>query len=108
MRNFRISHSGSPEPSLRRNLPALDFHRVDVIAPYACPAERRNGPARELIWKDVMNKQCELCGHSRAAHHDKRCVLCNCVSEARAFVVQESFAFRTTLPSRASINTRKR
>lgn len=53
-----------------------------------------------------MKKTCELCGHSRSAHHDRRCVLCNCVSEPRAFV-QESFAFRTTLPQR-EITTRKR
>lgn len=43
-------------------------------------------------------KLCEVCGHSRAAHVDGvHCALCRCRSERRDFV-QESFAFRGTLP----------
>jgi len=67
--------------------------------------------AQELIIINVMNgstKKCEICSHSAAAHMDGvRCALCGCLSERRDFV-QQSFSFRSTLPSRVTINTRKR
>jgi len=53
-------------------------------------------------------RRCEHCGHSRAAHIDgMRCALCGCLPERRAFV-QDAFAFKTVLPMRVTINTRKR
>jgi len=52
-------------------------------------------------------KTCEFCGHSRAAHTDGvKCALCNCVSRPRE-LVQETFAFRTSL-LRPAQNRRKR
>jgi hypothetical protein len=53
-------------------------------------------------------KRCEYCNHSAAAHIDGvRCALCGCVPERRTFV-QESLAFRSTLPTRVPASTRKR
>lgn len=52
-------------------------------------------------------KKCPLCQHSRAAHADRRCSLCDCTSEERTFR-QESFAFRSTVHRGVTVNTRKR
>jgi hypothetical protein len=53
-------------------------------------------------------KRCQHCGHSTAAHVDGlRCALCGCAPERRTFV-QDAFAFRESLPSRVTTNTRKR
>jgi hypothetical protein len=54
-------------------------------------------------------KNCDICGHSRAAHTDGvKCALCDCVSRPRE-LVQESLAFRTPLPlRRPAQNGRKR
>lgn len=54
-----------------------------------------------------MNR-CKVCGHSRAAHVDGvRCALCGCLPDRREFV-QETFAFRNAIPTRATSTTRKR
>jgi len=57
----------------------------------------------------VMEKRiCEVCGHSRAAHVDGvHCALCRCGSE-RPAAVQQSLAFRGTLPVRTVGMGRKR
>jgi hypothetical protein len=55
-----------------------------------------------------LNRKCDYCGHSRAAHADGvACALCRCRSERREFV-QQPLAFRQTLPLRATRNARKR
>ena len=42
-------------------------------------------------------KNCDYCGHSRAAHTDGvKCALCDCVSRPRE-LVQESFSFRKSI-----------
>jgi hypothetical protein len=53
-------------------------------------------------------KNCEHCGHSRAAHIDGiRCALCGCLPARQTFV-QTKLAFRSSLPNRAVPNSRKR
>jgi ribosomal protein S27AE len=53
-------------------------------------------------------RKCEKCGHSSAAHIDQlRCALCGCTPQREEFV-QESFGFRSALPGRVMVNTRKR
>jgi hypothetical protein len=53
-------------------------------------------------------KRCEHCGHSRAAHVDgMRCALCGCLPQRQNFV-QDSFSFKTVLPTRVASNSRKR
>jgi hypothetical protein len=70
---------------------------------------QRAGIALDL--RKIMNptRKCDYCSHTRAAHVDgRRCALCDCTSEVRAFV-QESFAFRSAVPTqRWRPNTRKR
>jgi hypothetical protein len=56
----------------------------------------------------MPGSKCDICSHTRAAHVDGiRCALCGCNSERRSFV-QETFTFRSTVPSRVASNTRKR
>jgi hypothetical protein len=56
----------------------------------------------------METRLCEVCGHSRAAHVDgMHCALCRCSSE-RPAAVQESLAFRNTLPVRTTGMNRKR
>lgn len=51
---------------------------------------------------------CSKCGHSRAAHIDgTRCALCGC-APLRDEVVQELLPFRSLIPLRVTVNTRKR
>ena len=53
-------------------------------------------------------KRCPHCGHSRAAHVDGlRCALCGCTPLKQSFV-QESFAFKSSLPARVTRDTQKR
>jgi hypothetical protein len=53
-------------------------------------------------------KRCQHCGHSQAAHLDgTRCALCGCVPARQTFV-QDAFAFKTSLQTRVTANTRKR
>ena len=53
-------------------------------------------------------KRCQHCGHSKAAHVDgMRCALCGCVPSRQTFI-QDSFSFRSSLPTRAKDNPRKR
>jgi hypothetical protein len=53
-------------------------------------------------------RKCEICGHSRAAHVDGvHCALCRCNSQ-RTVAVQESLAFRSSLPVRTAGIGRKR
>lgn len=55
-----------------------------------------------------MRATCPYCGHSKAAHAGgTKCALCNCVSRPRE-LVQESLAFRSSIPLRVTANTRKR
>jgi hypothetical protein len=57
---------------------------------------------------NAIDKRCELCGHSRAAHVDEtRCALCGCTPQRQTFV-QSSLGFRSALPTRTPASTRKR
>jgi len=51
-------------------------------------------------------KTCTFCGHSKAAHIDKKCALCSCTSEVREFV-QETFAFRTVVVKARSVTGKR-
>ena len=54
----------------------------------------RLGIALDLQMAMNPTRKCDYCPHTLAAHVDgRRCALCDCTSEVRAFV-QESFAFR--------------